>query len=58
MKSLESIYESILLENQNTNNIDLELLKKCVDGTYTINDDGSIDVKGDIYYSSKNHSRR
>ena len=48
MKSLESIYNSILLENQNTNNIDLELLKKCVDGTYTINDDGSIDVEGDV----------
>ena len=48
MKSLESIYNSILLENQNTNNIDLELLKKCIRGTYTINDDGSIDVEGDV----------
>ena len=48
MKSLESIYESILLENQNTNNIDLELLKKCIRGTYTINDDGSIDVEGNV----------
>ena len=38
MKSLESICNSILLENQNTNNIDLELLKKCVKGTYTINE--------------------
>ena len=53
MKSLESIYESILLENQNTNNIDLELLKKCVKGTYTINDDGSIDVVGDVDLSRK-----
>ena len=48
MKSLESIYNSILLETQNPNNIDLNLLKKCVDGTYTINDDGSIDVNGDV----------
>ena len=53
MKSLESIYESILLENQNTNNIDLELLKGCVKGTYTINDDGSIDVEGAVTLSSK-----
>ena len=53
MKSLESIYESILLENQNTNNIDLELLKSCVKGTYTINDDGSIDVDGNVTLSSK-----
>ena len=53
MKSLESIYESILLENQNTNNIDLELLKKCVKGTYTINDDGSIDVVGNVNLSRK-----
>ena len=53
MKSLESIYESILLENQNTNNIDLELLKKCVKGTYTINDDGSIDVEGSVNLSRK-----
>ena len=54
MKSLESIYESILLENQNTNNIDLELLKKCVKGTYTINDDGSIDVDGAVNLSNRN----
>ena len=53
MKSLESIYESILLENQNTNNIDLELLKSCVKGTYTINGDGSIDVEGDVGLSRK-----
>jgi len=53
MKSLESIYNSILLENQNTNNIDLELLKKCVKGTYTINDDGSIDVEGSVNLSRK-----
>jgi len=58
MKSLESMYNSILLENQNSNKIDIKLLKKYVKCTYTINDDGSIDVKGDIYYSSKNHSRR
>ncbi len=48
MKSLESICNSILLENQNPNNIDLKLLKKCIRGTYTINDDGSIDVEGDV----------
>ena len=53
MKSLESIYNSILLENQNTNNIDLKLLKKCINGTYTINDDGSIDVNGSVNLSSK-----
>ena len=54
MKSLESIYESILLENQNTNNIDLELLKSCIKGTYTINDDGSIDVNGNVELNNKN----
>jgi len=54
MKSLESIYNSILLENQNTNNIDLKLLKKCIKGTYTINDDGSIDVDGNVDLSRKN----
>ena len=49
MKSLESIYNSILLENQNPNNIDIELLNICVNGTYTINDDdGSIDVEGNV----------
>lgn len=48
MKSLESIYNSILLENQNSNKIDIKLLKEFVKGTYTINGDGSIDVKGDI----------
>ena len=53
MKSLESICNSILLENQNTNNIDLELLKKCIRGTYTINDDGSIDVDGEVDLSRK-----
>ena len=53
MKSLESIYNSILLEAQNPNNIDLNLLKKCVDGTYTINDDGSIDVNGDVNLNNK-----
>ena len=53
MKSLESIYESILLENQNTNDIDIELLKECVIGTYTINDDGSIDVDGSVYINNR-----
>ena len=53
MKSLESIYNSILLENQNTNNIDIELLRECVIGTYTINDDGSIDVDGSVYINNR-----
>ena len=53
MKSLESIYNSILLENQNLNNIDIKLLKRCITGTYTINDDGSIDVDGDVDLSTK-----
>jgi len=52
MKSLESIYNSILLENQNTN-IDIELLKSCFIGTYTINDDGSIDVDGMVRLTNK-----
>ncbi len=54
MKSLESIYNSILLENQNTN-IDIVLLKSCVNGipgTYTINNDGSIDVDGSVDISN------
>ena len=57
MKSLESIYNSILLENQNTNNIDIKLLKNYVygtPGTYTINDDGSIDVDGSVNVNIKN----
>ena len=57
MKSLESIYNSILLENQNPNNIDIELLKSCIDGipgTYTINNDGSIDVDGIVDLSQMN----
>jgi len=54
MKSLESIYNPILLENQNTNNIDLELLNSCIKGTYTINDDGSIDVDGSVELNNKN----
>ena len=54
MKSLESIYESILLENQNTNDIDIKLLNICVNGTYTINDDGSIDVEGTVNLSNRN----
>ena len=53
MKSLESIYNSILLENQNSNDIDLKLLKGCTFGSYTINDDGSIDVNGDVVISNK-----
>jgi hypothetical protein len=52
MKSIEPIYNSFLLENQNTNNIDIELLKKCVEGTYTINEDGSIDVNGSVYINN------
>ena len=35
------------------NNINLELLKECVIGTYTINDDGSIDVNGDVNLGNK-----
>ena len=53
MQSLESIYNSILLENQNPNNIDIKLLKECVDGTYTINEDGSIDVDGSVYINNR-----
>ena len=53
MKSLESIYESILLENQNPNDIDIELLNSCINGKYAINDDGSIDVNGSVNLSSK-----
>jgi hypothetical protein len=53
MKSLESIYNSILLENQNPNNIDLKLLKGCIIGKYTINDDGSIDVDGMVRLTNK-----
>ena len=34
-------------------NIDVDLLKKCVTGIYTINDDGSIDVKGNVKLSNK-----
>ena len=51
---MKSIYNSILLENQNPNNIDLELLKICTDGTYTINDDGSIDVVGYVDLNQTN----
>ncbi len=54
MKSLESIYNSILLENQNPNNIDLKLLKNCVNGKYTINDDRTIDVSGSVDLSGEN----
>ena len=58
MKSLESIYNSILLENQNTtNNIDIKLLKSCITGTYTINDDGSIDVEGTVNLNRKKLTR-
>ena len=53
MKSLESIYNSILLENQNPNDIDIELLNSCINGKYAINDDGSIDVVGSVNLSSK-----
>ena len=53
MQSLESIYNSILLENQNPNNIDIKLLKECVDGKCTINEDGSIDVDGSVYINNR-----
>jgi len=35
------------------NNINLELLTECIEGTYTINDDGSIDVTGDVNLGNK-----
>ena len=57
MKSLESIYNSILLENQNSNKIDIKLLKKYIygiPGTYTINNDGSIDVDGSVNIGGRN----
>ena len=38
-------------------NIDVDLLKKCVNGIYTINDDGSIDVNGDVNLSDKKLTR-
>ena len=57
MKSLESIYNSILLETQNPNNIDLKLLKSCTFGKYTINDDGSIDVNGSVDLSGRGLSK-
>ena len=41
------------MSNSISHNIDLDLLKKCVNGIYTINDDGSIDVVGSINLSSK-----
>jgi len=44
MKSLESIYNSIVLENKKSK----IPLTDCIDGTYTINDDGSIDVDGSV----------
>ena len=37
-----------------SNNINLELLlTECIEGTYTINDDGSIDVDGDVNLGNK-----
>ena len=36
-----------------SNNINFELLTECIDGTYIINDDGSIDVNGDVNLSNK-----
>ena len=56
MKSLESIYNSILLENQNPNNIDIGRLRRYIYGTpgkYTINNDGSIDVDGNVILVDK-----
>ena len=37
-----------------SNNINLELLASCIDGTYTINDDGSIDVDGNVELGHRN----
>ena len=51
------MYNSILLENQNSNKIDIKLLKKYVKCTYTINDDGSIDVDASVDLSNKNLSK-
>ena len=48
MKSLESIYNSIVLENKKSK----IHLTDCIDGTYTINDDGSIDVDGSVDISN------
>ena len=50
MKSLESIYNSIVLENKKSK----IHLTDCIDGTYTINDDGSIDVDGSVIISGRN----
>ena len=48
MKSLESIYNSIVLENKKSK----IHLTDCIDGTYTINDDGSINVDGSVDISN------
>ena len=53
MKSLESIYNSILLENQNTNNIDLKLLKSCVNNQLTSLDGAPSSVGG--YFNCNNN---
>lgn len=37
-----------------SNNINLELLTECISGTYNINDDGSIDVGGDVIIRNTN----
>ena len=37
-----------------SNNINFGLLTECIDGTYTINDDGSIDVNGNVILACKN----
>ena len=50
MKSLESIYNSIVLENKKSK----IHLTDCIDGTYTINNDGSIDVDGIVDLSQMN----
>ena len=37
-----------------SNNINLELLASCIDGPYTINEDGSIDVDGNVELGHRN----
>ena len=37
-----------------SNNINLELLASCINGSYTINEDGSIDVDGNVELGHRN----
>ena len=37
-----------------SNNINLELLASCINDPYTINDDGSIDVDGNVELGHRN----